>query len=251
MWRSNANELKQRHWSITQADGTTVNDKKHQTVNLHKSRMGVKKQATRNKPDRNEHLFLIPRFLKTITNPNLPPWSQINHVRRHTGKHSFEHTCACRNCSCKTKESFYKNSPARRLNRSKIVSEPSASKTELAYRSNHDPDAADIIYKHNNMCISSLKGDKLTREGLKSTWNYVFFCYQDIRQDKCWTRLDCIQWELIALHCSNKSSWWCHPKMKVVSEAEQVTVIILKLGMCDFMSTLIARFGLFSGATYM
>ncbi len=72
MWRSNANELKQRHWSITQADGTTVNDKKHQTVNLHKSRMGVKKQATRNKPDRNEHLFLNSQVSKDYNQPQPP-----------------------------------------------------------------------------------------------------------------------------------------------------------------------------------
>lgn len=112
--------------------------------------------------------------------PNLPPWSQISHVQRHTGKHSFEHTCACKNCSCKTKGSFYKNSPARRLNRSKIVPEPSANKTGTSVTRSWCIVAIMMqmqltsIYKHNNVCISSLKGDKLTREGIKSTWNYVF-----------------------------------------------------------------------------
>lgn len=65
-----------------------------------------------------------------------------------------------------------------RLNRSKIVSEPSASKTGTSDMRSWRIVAITMqltsIYKHNNVCISSLKGDKLTREGLKSTWNYVF-----------------------------------------------------------------------------
>lgn len=114
--------------------------------------MGVKKQATRNKPDRNKHFFSKDyNQPQPIIQGNIP-LSTPAHVET---------------AHAKLKKSFYKNSPAQRLIRSKIVPEPSANKTcymELANHGSHN--VADI---HLQAQQSSLNGDILTREGLKST----------------------------------------------------------------------------------
>lgn len=114
-WHSSAIELKDIKASLKH---TVLYYKKHQTINLQKKKNG--KRATPNERDRTSIFFVflettqpnvssLPhRCLYTYPTPHPQPWSWISHVQHHTGKHSFEHTCACTNCSCK-KESFTKN----------------------------------------------------------------------------------------------------------------------------------------------